>query len=145
MARSKTGAARISKAEAMKRAVQLRRTGMTQRQIGEAIGRSAGQVCRLLNEALTEYRQETEKEVAELRAWESQRLDTVLRAAMPQAINGHLGAIDRVIRITQERAKLYGLYAPTKIAPTDPDGRKQFGGLAALLAQHRQDDEGDDS
>lgn len=35
-----------------------------------------------------------------------------------------LAAIDRLIKIQERRAKLFGLDKPTKVASTDPDGKK---------------------
>lgn len=35
-----------------------------------------------------------------------------------------LAAIDRLLKIQERRSKLLGLDKPTKIAPTDPDGKK---------------------
>lgn len=77
------------------------------------------------------------------------RLDHLHRAVWPLAIGADpndllaaptnppdLRAMDRCIRIMERRAKLLGLDAPAKVAPTDPTGSKPYtgGGLAALLA-----------
>ena len=45
---------------------------------------------------------------------EVQRLDAMLTTLWPQVAKGHLGAVDRVLRVMDRRAKLLGLDAPTK-------------------------------
>ena len=37
--------------------------------------------------------------------------------------------LDGVNRCREQRCKIIGLYAPTKVAPTDPTGEKEFSGL----------------
>ncbi len=44
-----------------------------------------------------------------LRQLELERLDAMLTAIWPQALNGYLGAIDRVLKIIERRSKLLGL------------------------------------
>jgi hypothetical protein len=41
-----------------------------------------------------------------------------------------LGIYDRILSIMKQRAKLTGVEAPQKIAPTSPDGEKEFSGLS---------------
>jgi len=53
---------------------------------------------------------------------ELQRLDRMLLAIWNDILKGHLGAIDRGLKIEEFRAKLLGLAQPLKIAPTTPDG-----------------------
>jgi len=140
MGRSATGGEKLNKAETKKQAVMLRKSGRTHRQIAAQLNKSPGWICKLLKEAVEDYNKETAAEVEELRAWEGQRLDQMLQGIWPQVINGHLGAIDRALRVIQERARLYGLYAPSKVAPTNPDGSAEFGGgLAALLRGYESD------
>jgi hypothetical protein len=54
--------------------------------------------------------------------------------------------VHNLLEITEQRAKLLGLYAPSKVAPTDPSGEKEFGaltdaeraaGIAAILDKAR--------
>lgn len=146
MARSKTHQSRIEKAEKQKKALNLRRAGLTFQEIGDTIGCTRGYAYKLVSRALQEYRTETEEAVKDLRATECARIDQVLRGIWPKAINGNLGAIDRFVKLTDQRAKLLGINAPTKIAPTDPSGDNEYGagGLAALLAG-TQDGDGSDN
>lgn len=51
---------------------------------------------------------------AEIKDVELQRLDRMQAAVWRKVLDGHEGAIDRVLRIMDRRAKLLGLDAPTK-------------------------------
>ena len=61
-----------------------------------------------------------------LRVLEEYRLDALLMVLWPQVMGGDQGAVDRVLRVMQRRAALRGLDAPTKVAPTDPTGEKEY-------------------
>jgi hypothetical protein len=54
------------------------------------------------------------------------RLDAMTLALWSQARQGNQGAVDRLLRIMERRAKLLGLDAPTKVAPTTPDGTREY-------------------
>jgi hypothetical protein len=51
----------------------------------------------------------------ELRQMESNRLDMAQAAIMPAVLRGDFKAVDRLIRIMDHRAKLFGLYAPSQM------------------------------
>ena len=80
-------------------------------------------------------------ELAEhLRELENQRLDELQASLWDKALAGVLPAADRILRIMERRAKLNGLDAPQKIAPTDPSGENPYikmsdNELRALAAQ----------
>jgi len=57
---------------------------------------------------------------------QTQRLDAMLTAMLPKALRGDYGAVDRVLRIEDRRAKLWGLDSPTKVAPVTPDGKESY-------------------
>lgn len=54
-----------------------------------------------------------------------------LRKARKSAERKQLWAFDRVISAIERKAKLQGLDAPTKVAPTDPSGEQQYDAGAA--------------
>ena len=58
----------------------------------------------------------------DVRQLELERLDRMWFAVYPQIRNGHLGAIDRGLRIMARRASLLGLDAPSKQQIGGPDG-----------------------
>lgn len=60
------------------------------------------------------------------------RLDRAMSSEkfQKQIDNGNLLAIDRLIKMVERYAKLYGADAPTKIAQTDISGEKEIAGLS---------------
>lgn len=59
---------------------------------------------------------------AEISRLEQESLDQMQASVWAQALSGHMGALDRVLRIMERRARLLGLDAPTKTALQNPDG-----------------------
>jgi hypothetical protein len=70
------------------------------------------------------------------------RLDHAMIAIMPKIESGDVASIETMIRLEARRARLLGLDAPAKVAPTTPDGLTPYtgsgGGLASLLAEAAQ-------
>lgn len=66
----------------------------------------------------------------EVRTLEVARLDAMLLALWPQVKQGNQGAIEKALKVEERRAKLLGLDAPAKIAPTDPTGEDEYSGLS---------------
>ena len=69
-----------------------------------------------------ELRRETEVQRADAMALENARLDQVFSKALSLFSKGDVSAGRLVVAVMVRRAKLNGLDAPTKIAPTDPTG-----------------------
>ena len=139
-------------AERRIKALELRKTGLSYRAIGDALGVSHGQAYNDVMRALRQLAKKQDGIAEELRILEDQRLDDMLAPMMTQAKRGNQGAVDRVLRIMDRRARLWGLDAPQKIAPTDPSGeheysgvrediQRQLAGLAAAMGQGSIPDE----
>lgn len=96
-------------------AAQLRGTDGVSKRYSE--GAAHADVIAELNRLNAENSESAE----ELRRLEEERIDQMLAAIYPQANNGDLFAIDRVLRLMERRAKYRGLDAPTKIAVNDLD------------------------
>lgn len=91
-------------------ALALRKTGATYDQIAGALGyASRGAAHRAVQRLLKAHEVEG---VEELRKLEDSRLDEMLFAIYKAARGGDLGAIDRILRIMERRAKLLGLDMP---------------------------------
>lgn len=98
--------------EKQRRCLDLRRAGVTYDVIAEQVGYSnAGAAYNAVKSALKATLQEPADEI---RVLESDRLDRLERALWPAALNGDQGAIDRILRISERRARLLGLDAPLK-------------------------------
>ena len=113
--------------------LELRKMGLTIVKIAAQVGVSDAQVVRDLKAALAHLSEKELESAAEMRVLETRRLDAMLESLMPIALAGGAPAIDRVLTIMQRRAKLWGLDAPTKIAPTDPTGEAEYSGIGEEL------------
>lgn len=97
--------------DTMWKAAQLRAAGATFREIGETLGIDHTWARTLVLRALDA----TKYEAADLmRTQEGQRLDRLQRAYWPQALNGNLRAAALCLRISERRARLFGLDAPVQ-------------------------------
>ena len=74
---------------------------------------------------MEELRSEMQVQRVDLMALENARLDQVFSKALSLFSKGDVPAGRLVIAVMGRRAKLNGLDAPTKIAPTDPTGEHQ--------------------
>lgn len=125
---SETSPRRLAAAERQRRALELRKAGLPYTKIAEALEYSdhTGAI-----KAVRAALQRTLQEPAdELRRLELERCDALIKAIWRDATSGDLRAIDRVLNILHLRAKLAGTFAPTKIAPTDPSGEREYGHLS---------------
>jgi hypothetical protein len=110
-------------------ALNMRKAGASYRAIGRKLGVSEAQAFRDVQTCLAELAAEQKQSAEELRQMELERLDAMLlanwsRAMGSEKVPADLKAQDRILRIMERRAKLLGLDAPTKIAPTTPDGKQ---------------------
>lgn len=114
--RTKTAdASTIAIEERRGKALDLRRSGASLRRIAAQLHVSHEQVRLDIQAALSEAIKENVDNAEQLRTMELERLDDMLLRIAPQVNNGHLGAIDRALRISEQRSKLLGLYAPQKM------------------------------
>jgi hypothetical protein len=95
------------------KALELRKSGASFEVIAAELGyqdKSGARkaVLRALETTLQEPAQE-------LRTLECERLDQLLFAVWSDALEGDVRAVDRVLRIMDQRAKLLGLNAPTRV------------------------------
>ncbi len=115
-------------------AIALRKAGYTLAEIGAAMGVTKERIWFVIDSAMQEYRDDIKRGLDELRAIEIARLDRMLQAVWKAAAGGDLQSVDRVLRISERRARLLGLDAPVKIAQTDPTGDQTYGVLVVPAA-----------
>jgi hypothetical protein len=121
-------------------AIRMLSQGCTYQEVSDALGYGgSGNACRAVKRALAEL---PAREVAELRQIAGERLDRLTREAFAVLDHDHLtisqggkvvrdddgnlvhddgpklAAIDRLLRIEERRARLYGMDAPTKFSAT---------------------------
>lgn len=106
MSRQQAPARRIEQAERRAQALELRKAGATYEQIGAKLGITNQAAHRLVSRGLAALGKEAAEDVLAL---ELSRLDGLLMAMWPQARRGNHGAVDRVLRIMERRARLLGL------------------------------------
>lgn len=104
------------------RALDMRMAGATERQIASQLGVSHVQIHRDLVAALEKLGKQEALVADHLRALELERLDRMQLPMYSQAQQGNQGAVDRVLRIMERRAKLLGLDAPVKQEITGKGG-----------------------
>jgi len=124
MPHSKNSATRIQAAERRTQALALRRSGATYAEIGKKLGCSEQRAHRVVTLELARLNAHRSEQAAAVCRLELERLDELLAAIWPDAKERKPQAIDRVLAIMVRRAKLQGLDAPEKIAPTTPDGQR---------------------
>lgn len=91
-----TSKRRIAASERQRQAVQMRLAGADYRTIAEALDMTPSGAYRSVKTALDTTREKIAEDIAQLRAIENRRLESMILAAMPQAKKGHLQAIDTV-------------------------------------------------
>ena len=93
--------------------LELRRAGVDYQTIAERVEgvTNRGTAHRLVQSALKRTLAEP---AADVRTLEADRLDRLQAAVWPAALRGDVKAIDRVLRISDQRCRLLGLNAPIK-------------------------------
>lgn len=116
--------ARITQAERRRQALELRKAGATYEQIAAELGiRSKRAAWGIVQTALAEITREPAQAVLDL---ELSRLDAMLLGLWPTARKGNHGAVDRVLRIMDRRARYLGLDATPDSSTLDPSALADF-------------------
>lgn len=121
-ASNRTSAAKALSLQRQQAALELRRAGQGYTEIANRLGIGKSQAHRLVQAGLAETKEQITAEAGELKAEELSRLDGMLAGLWTDARKGNHGAVDRVLRIMERRAKLLGLDAPVKVAQTNKEG-----------------------
>jgi hypothetical protein len=101
------------------KALELRKGGSSYRAIAKKLNTDVATAYKDVDVALKSLVQMNTASASELREIELERLDAMLLSISDNLKNGHLGAIDRALRIMERRARLLGLDMPTKIETID--------------------------
>ena len=116
----------LSGAEMRDKCISLRRLGMSYADVAKEVGLSRGGAYKAVQTALDEIRASYRETAAEVLELELDRLDEMTRALSSKVGYGDPQAVTAALRVMDRRAKLLGLDAPTKIAPTDPSGDNPY-------------------
>lgn len=101
-------------AERRVKAFNLRKAGATYRDIAKQLEVTHATIVQDIKAVMKELQKTQLEEAADYRSLELERLDAMQVQLWPQANKGNHGAVDRVLRIMERRAKLLGLDAPAK-------------------------------
>jgi hypothetical protein len=115
---SQNDARTVSATERRRRAVTLRKQGLSYQAIANELGMAKSSVHSAVAKAMQAFEKEIADEAILLATLELDRLDSLQAALWEKAMAGKLGAVGKVLKIMERRAKLLGLDGPTKVAPT---------------------------
>lgn len=100
--------------------------GMNYREIAAALGVSIGTVASDVKIIFARWKGEQVQSAEQWIALELRRCDRLINTLWNDATDGKPGAIDRVLKVMERRAKLLGLDAPTKQDVTSGGERVTF-------------------
>jgi hypothetical protein len=115
---SKLSVARVGRAERANEALDLRKCGLTFREIGARMGVTEQRAHALVTQELARLNAKRSEGAEAVTRLEVERLDALLAAVWPKAVKGDLAAVDRVLSILARRARLLGLDAERPAAPS---------------------------
>lgn len=134
--------ARIESQEKARKALQLRALRYSYDQIAREVGyASKGAAHTAVKNALKQIPAEA---ASELRAVELQTLDIAQRGLSRNIAQGHLGSIDRLIKLMDHRAKLLGLYEPMPDSGVAEIASVLGAWIGKIRAEDAATEEGDD-
>jgi transcriptional regulator with XRE-family HTH domain len=125
MTRQKTSATAISNTQRREEALSLRLMGLTYEQIAAKLGIKKPSAYALVKKAIETRSAENWERIEEMRQEEVERLRAMLGIAVSAAVKGDLGGVREVRAISDQLAKLQGLYAPVRQELTGKDGGAQ--------------------
>lgn len=134
---SKTNGRKITAAQNRERAAELKKMGFTYADIGKELGVSRQRAHQYVKEELEKLAEMTQGSIIALRQRSIERIDRMVLSLWSKAIKGDFQAIDRVVKLMEQEAKLLGLHAPQKIAPTTPDGESEYQPRAGMTPEER--------
>lgn len=111
---------------------QLRLEGKSYREIGRLQDISEAQAHRDVAQVLQSTIDNNKEDIEQLRQIELERLDNYIDSLDWKKNMGDFKTVEILLKIQDRRAKLLGLDAPTKVAPTTPDGSEPFTGIIVL-------------
>ncbi len=117
----------VAAAERRLTTLELRKAGLSLRQIAQRTGVSVSMAKKDLDRALADLLAEQNTKAEDWRALELERLEKMHVALWPKVVNEapNMAAVDRVLRIAERRSKLLGLDMPVR-SIMELDWRKEL-------------------
>lgn len=126
-AQPKTSARRLEIAQRRQQVAQMRMANVPVEQIAASLGIDDTTVYKDIKATLDAA---LVRAGEELRGMQIMRYEELIKSIWLAAKAGNLKAIDRLLDIMAAENKLIGADAPTKIAPTTPDGLESYEALS---------------
>ena len=104
------------------KALELRKKGWSYKEIGHKLGISRVAAYQCVMRVLTAYESDIKENVPAVRRLELERCDAMTKALAKRVAKGDVRAILADLRVMEHRAKLTGIYAPTRLEHTGADG-----------------------
>ena len=104
-------------------AIELRRSGADVESIARKLGYNTIAACE--QDIGRAYTQVMRTSTEEARALDLLRIDRMIQSVWPDARDGALTAVDRVVKLIDMRAKLIGTYAPVQVEQVTMDAIEQ--------------------
>ncbi len=127
---SKMSADKLISLERESQAIALRREGKRYDEIGKQLGVDQSTAWRLVQRAYKRVIKQNDSAADFQRKLDLDRCDTAIKALWPSVEAGKTRAVEVLMSVLKRRADLLGLDAPTKIAPTTPDGANEYNRLS---------------
>lgn len=112
------------------RAWQMRKAGASTRTIGKELGVSHTAVEKMLKKTIMELRAIELEASKEAQYIDLARIDDLILRLQPilgsKEERNQLSAVEKFAKLLELRGRIYGYNAPTKVAPTTPDGEAQY-------------------
>ena len=134
---SRYDARNVAATERRRQAVALRKQGLSYQAIANELGMAKSSVHSAIGKAMQAFEKEIADEVILMATLELDRLDCLQAALWDKAMAGHLGSVGKVLKIMERRAKLLGLDAPAKVAPTSADDHRPYSDSEAMSQEER--------
>jgi hypothetical protein len=112
------------------RVLELRIRGQCFSKIAGAVGISRQRAWTIANEAIDDLNQRCPEKAERMRRLEMERLTWGMACIADQVADGDTEAVREWRQLSESLRKLFGLDAPTKFAPTTPDGESEYSGLS---------------
>ncbi len=122
MPESKGSSKRVRGLELEKECLRLRMAGLSYEVIARNVGCSRAGAHRAVMRAIERTIRENNETAQDVLNLELKRLDTMMNVLWRKVLEGELGAVDRVLRVMERRAKYLGLDAPHRMEHTGKDG-----------------------
>lgn len=118
-ANSRSGRGSIAILSLTEEALKYRMMGYSFSKIAATMDLPMGTVAKYIYKALKQSRERGEKLADELITMELQRLDLLIEATLPKAIDGDLKAVDAVLKVLDRRYDLLGIGSKESIKETE--------------------------